>query len=314
MEVYSVKNDNFNIFAQETFQKALNDKNFSDVTLVSSDDELIPAHKLILSGSSSFFGNLLSKHNHPNPMIFLKGVPSKIMMSILTFMYHGQAQIEQKDLATFLDCCKDLQIKGATDEVPGARKEQFYEVKTENQDNVESAVKTGDESFAEQMQNNLETFGDSLSESILPLQENPYQEVPETREEADESAALTETKEESDELTETKYNETKEQTNFSYKKPVSAYHTPKNPKPANLCCKLCDYRVHRNDLLKLHMNSKHNAEKFTCRVPACGRNYSSKINLRHHMKSNHDCASCGQELPNGSELKLHKKLNHGVSA
>jgi len=311
-----VKNDNFNTFAQETFQKALYDKNFSDVTLVSSDDELIPAHKLILSGSSSFFGNLLSKHNHPNPLIFLKGVPAKIMMSILTFMYHGQAQIEQKDLETFLDCCKDLQIRGATDEVPGARKENLYEVKTENLETVETAVKTGDESLAEQveMQNNLETFGDSLSESILPLQENPYQEVPETREEADESAALTETKEESDELTETKYNETKEQTNFSYKKPVSAYHTPKNPKPANLCCKLCDYRVHRNDLLKLHMNSKHNAEKFTCRVPACGRNYSSKINLRHHMKSNHDCASCGQELPNGSELKLHKKLNHGVSA
>merc|ERR1712204_111650 len=281
MEVYSVKNDNFNTFAQETFQKALNDKNFSDVTLVSSDDALIPAHKLILSGSSSFFGNLLSKHNHPNPLIFFKGVPAKILMSILTFMYHGQAQIEQKDLETFLDCCKDLQIRGATDEVPGARKENLYEVKTENLETVETAVKTGDESLAEQveMQNNLETFGDSLSESILPLQENPYQEV-----------------------TETKYNETKEQTNFIYKKPVSAYHTPKNPKPANLCCKLCDYRVHRNDLLKLHMNSKHNAEKFTCRVPACGRNYSSKINLRHHMKSNHDCASCGQELPNGSGL------------
>ena len=220
-----MKNDNFNMLAQETFQKALNDKNFSDVTLVSSDDQLIPAHKLILSGSSTFFGNLLSKHNHPNPLIFLKGVSAKILMSILTFVYHGQAQIEQRDLEAFIDCCKELQIKGATEECSDAKKEQVHKVKTENLETAETAAArtaNADESFAEQveMANNLETFGGSLSESILPLQENIFQGDPETKEEVDESLTSTETKAEtyeSSSLTKTKYNETNEQSSEKYK-------------------------------------------------------------------------------------------------
>ena len=88
------------------------------------------------------------------------------------------------------------------------------------------------------------------------------------------------------------------------------YHTSKYPKPKNLVCNLCEYRVHRNDLLKLHMNSKHNMEKFFCAVQGCGRYYSSKINLKHHKKVNHDCEVCGISLPCRDDLKLHKKQWH----
>ena len=66
-------------------------------------------------------------------------------------------------------------------------------------------------------------------------------------------------------------------------------------KEKNLTCNFCDYRIHRNDLLRVHMNSKHDVEKFKCAVASCSKVYSSKSNLSNHMKSWHICLQCDHE-------------------
>ena len=100
--------------------------------------------------------------------------------------------------------------------------------------------------------------------------------------------------------------------NINPRKSTEPYHRP-STKPKNISCSLCDYKIHRNDLLKLHMNSKHNAEKFPCQVYKCGKVYSSKINLKHHMRSNHECNVCGNQVATMNELKIHKLREHNIA-
>ena len=57
------------------------DRTFSDIQLVCDDDQgdvvVLPAHKVILAGSSQFFSNLLRGLSHPQLTLYLKGVPQK---------------------------------------------------------------------------------------------------------------------------------------------------------------------------------------------------------------------------------------------
>ena len=84
-------------------------------------------------------------------------------------------------------------------------------------------------------------------------------------------------------------------------------------KEKTLACTFCDYRIHRNDLLRVHLNSKHDVEKFKCAVASCSKVYSSKSNLRNHVKSWHSCSQCDHEAESNIDLKLHKRKVHNSS-
>jgi len=87
-----------------------------DVTLACSDSEshirTLPAHKVILSACSSFFKSTFRQQNHPNPYIYLRGVPYHDMAFILDFIYNGEVNVAQEDLNAFLSIGEELKIKG----------------------------------------------------------------------------------------------------------------------------------------------------------------------------------------------------------
>ena len=95
------------------FQELREDKDFFDVTLA-CDDEQIQAHKVILSACSPFFRNILRRNPHSNPLLYLKGVKFPDLQSVLNFMYHGEVNVAQGDLNSFLAVAEDLQVKGLT--------------------------------------------------------------------------------------------------------------------------------------------------------------------------------------------------------
>ena len=72
------------------------------MTLYCEDGQQLEAHKVILAGSSPFFENMLQKNKHPHPLIYLKGFQSKHFVSILDFLYFGEANVFQEDLDSFL--------------------------------------------------------------------------------------------------------------------------------------------------------------------------------------------------------------------
>jgi len=96
-----------------SFRELREEKDFFDVTL-SCGDEQIQAHKLILSACSPFFRGVLKKNAHQHPLLYLKGVKFRDLQAVLNFMYHGEVNVAQEELNSFLAVAEDLKVKGLT--------------------------------------------------------------------------------------------------------------------------------------------------------------------------------------------------------
>ena len=95
------------------FQNIRDEKDFFDITL-SCGQKQIQAHKLILSACSPFFRSVLKQNPHQHPLIYLKGVEFSDLQSVLNFMYHGEVNVAQEELNSFLAVAEDLRVKGLT--------------------------------------------------------------------------------------------------------------------------------------------------------------------------------------------------------
>ena len=100
-EKYRLSWDNHTKNVGEAFYGLRKDKHFCDVTLA-CDDRQFQAHRVVLSAGSSFFEQVLKRHKHPNPLIYLKGVDANHMELLLDFMYCGELALEQGELESFL--------------------------------------------------------------------------------------------------------------------------------------------------------------------------------------------------------------------
>ncbi len=100
---------------------------FFDVSLaVEDEDEVIRAHRVILSSCSPFFASVLAKQARAagpgagllaalvHPVIYLRGVTGQDLRNVLDFMYHGEVNVAQEDLDAFLAVAEELKIKGLT--------------------------------------------------------------------------------------------------------------------------------------------------------------------------------------------------------
>ena len=88
------------------------DQEFTDVTLASEDGEQVKAHKVILVASSPFFLNILKRNKHPHPLVYMRGVRSENLMAMVDFFYHGEANVHQEHIDSFLVLAEELQLKG----------------------------------------------------------------------------------------------------------------------------------------------------------------------------------------------------------
>jgi len=95
------------------FRELREDKDFFDVTLACDDDQ-IQAHKVILSACSPFFRTILRRNRHEHPLLYLKGVKYVNLVSVLNFMYHGEVNVAQEELNSFLAVAEELKVKGLT--------------------------------------------------------------------------------------------------------------------------------------------------------------------------------------------------------
>ena len=105
--------DNHRKNASEAFSSLRKDDFFCDVTLACQDQQF-NAHKVVLAASSLFFEQVLQNHQHPNPLIYLKGVEVKHMEWLLDFMYCGEVSLQQVEVEDFLRAGEELSIKGLT--------------------------------------------------------------------------------------------------------------------------------------------------------------------------------------------------------
>ena len=95
-----------------SFKELRNDKDFTDVTLACEDGQQIEAHKTVLVSSSPFFLELLKKHKHPHPLIYMRGIKSNNLATIMDFLYYGEANVLQENLDSFLALAEEFKLKG----------------------------------------------------------------------------------------------------------------------------------------------------------------------------------------------------------
>ena len=83
----------------------------TDVTLVSEDKKKFKAHKVVLSACSSVFKGIISDTFLSSPIIYLRGIQSFEIESILQFIYLGEATFYQERMNEFINVAKSLEIK-----------------------------------------------------------------------------------------------------------------------------------------------------------------------------------------------------------
>ena len=88
------------------------DQEFTDVTLACEDGQQVEVHKVVIVASSPFFRNILKRNKHPHPLIFMRGVMSENLLAMVDFFYHGEANVYQENLDSFLVLARELQLKG----------------------------------------------------------------------------------------------------------------------------------------------------------------------------------------------------------
>ena len=110
-EKFCLRWNDFESNISDAFRDLKEDKDFSDVTLACSDQQ-VEAHKVILAASSNFFKKVLKNIQHNHPLIYMKGVKFRDLEAVLNFVYYGEVNVAKTDLNNFLTLGEELEVKG----------------------------------------------------------------------------------------------------------------------------------------------------------------------------------------------------------
>jgi len=132
---YSLK---WNDYAQKlvsAVQTLRENEDFVDVTLACDGNQYV-AHKVILASCSPYFRTLLKANPCKHPVVLLKDVGATELEHLLEFMYNGEVNIAQENLAAFLKTAESLRIRG----LAGNSDEQTNDEKVNSEQQVKRSA------------------------------------------------------------------------------------------------------------------------------------------------------------------------------
>lgn len=107
--------NNYQSTLHHVFHKLWIAGTFVDVSLV-VEGRRLDCHKVVLSACSSYFEQILRDHSsHPHPLILLHDLPYSAVEALVTFMYRGEVNVSQEQLAALLKVAETLRVKGLAD-------------------------------------------------------------------------------------------------------------------------------------------------------------------------------------------------------
>ncbi|XP_061935530.1 longitudinals lacking protein, isoforms A/B/D/L isoform X9 [Apis cerana] len=113
----------------QNFDTLLESGTLVDCTLA-AEGKYLKAHKVVLSACSPYFEGLLSEHYDKHPVFILKDVKFKELKAMMDYMYRGEVNISQDQLAALLKAAESLQIKGLSESrTSGSSKTDFRQQK-----------------------------------------------------------------------------------------------------------------------------------------------------------------------------------------
>ncbi|XP_066969403.1 protein tramtrack, alpha isoform-like isoform X10 [Macrobrachium rosenbergii] len=107
----SLKWNNHKITFCEILRTLREKSNYTDAT-IAVEGKFYPVHKLVLSTCSEYFEDIFARTPCKSPVIVLKDVRSQDMDALLDYMYLGEVNVNQNDLASLLKTAECLRIRG----------------------------------------------------------------------------------------------------------------------------------------------------------------------------------------------------------
>ena len=93
MEEFQFNYSEFKNNVADTFKDLLSDEDFTNVTLVTSDEKEISAHKVILASVSPPLRRILMKNPNKHPLIFFNSISSSVVEQLVKFIYLGECTV-----------------------------------------------------------------------------------------------------------------------------------------------------------------------------------------------------------------------------
>nr|XP_018903883.1 PREDICTED: protein bric-a-brac 2-like [Bemisia tabaci] len=125
---FSLRWNNYLRHITGAFDSLRTDSDLVDVTL-SCEGKKIKAHKMLLSACSSYFKDLFKDNPCQHPVIIFRNVKFDDLDALVNFMYQGEVNVLQDQLASFLTTAELLEVQGLTD--GGNNPEEEEEPETE---------------------------------------------------------------------------------------------------------------------------------------------------------------------------------------
>ena len=272
-------------------------EDFSDVTLVTEDKKQIKANINVLSACSPVFKDTLKKDKNSSPIMYLRGIQSLEIESIMQFIYLGEATFYEERMEEFLAVAKSLEIKELC--------------------NTEAA--TSDEHSP------VEKY------EKLTLELNSDQILKQLKQERDGKVIYTNSKYDDVQYACDKC-DFKDIHQSNLKRHIQSKH-----EGIKHACNQCDYQGSRQDYLAGHIKSKHESVRYDCDqcnhqftskgnlskhiqskhegvkygCDQCDYQFISKGNLSKHFQSKHEgvkyeCDQCDYQASTQSSLSTHK--------
>ena len=131
MEQFNLNWHTYNDHLKEMMQNLMQTNESTDVTIMCEDKTKFRAHKFVLNACSPVFQSIFSDLPQKDPIIYLRGIHSPEIKSILQFMYLGQATFFHDRMNDFLNVAKSLEIKEISKDVDYDNTEQVQEKECE---------------------------------------------------------------------------------------------------------------------------------------------------------------------------------------
>ena len=163
-EKYNLNWHTFSEHLQFMFKDLYEEEKHSDVTLVCDNQTQFKAHKIVLSACSPVFKKIIDNNRSQHPLIYLRGIQSYEMESILQFMYLGEGRFYSERMGEFIKVAKDLEVKEISKGV---------EMQNEEEDVTEETVFDEDQvSTQESVQKNIQSKHEGIK---YPCNQCDYQ-------------------------------------------------------------------------------------------------------------------------------------------
>ena len=261
-EMLCLKWQDFQDNNTKTFNNLRNEPDFSDVTLVSKDNYMIKAHRVILSRSSTVFNSMLNNIEHINPVIYMRGIKSKDLS------YHGEANIAQDDLQEFMNLAQELHVKGL----------ENTEIPEEVENSTKGPILKPNEPFIsvlehlDEIKENLNKPSLEPKELVSPVKlESHIQNIVIEKDNfIEEGKTIINDKSQIPELDE-------------------RVKTMIDINPQGFTCTVCghDLGKKRREFMVSHIETKHMSVAFPCVKCGSGKLYNSRKGLAKHMAFKH---------------------------